>query len=48
MRNSGLFYFVFAGGLFVLISISMWRYIVGVLALCGVYYLYHLYHGKRP
>jgi hypothetical protein len=48
MRNIGLFYFVFTGGLLVLISISMWRYMVGILALCGLYYVLHLYTGRKP
>lgn len=48
MRNMDLYTFIFVGGLLVLISISMWRYMVGILALCGVYYLWHIYLGRRP
>ena len=48
MRNMDLYTFVFVGGILVLISISLWKYMVGVLALCGLYYLLHLYMGRKP
>ena len=47
MRNMDLYTFVFVGGILVLMSISLWKYMVGVLALCGLYYLLHLYTGRR-
>lgn len=46
-RNSqALIRFVIVGGFAFLFARAFWPYVVGLLALCGAYYLWNLYQQK--